>query len=89
MITCLYFLFFSADYPALVVKASGLAAGKGVVVATSQDEACDAVKCILGDKKFGKAGDTVIVEKLLQGEEVSVSSLGNMLTLLNKSNEVC
>ena len=65
-------VFYSADYPALVVKASGLAAGKGVVVATSQEEACDAVKCILGEKKYGKAGDTVIVEELLQGEEVSV-----------------
>ena len=65
-------VFYSADYPALVVKASGLAAGKGVVVATNQEEACDAVKCILGEKKYGKAGDTVIVEELLQGEEVSV-----------------
>ena len=72
--------FYSADYPALVVKASGLAAGKGVVVATNQEEACDAVKCILGDKKYGKAGDTVIVEELLQGEEVSVSSFPTFWT---------
>ena len=58
------------------MKASGLAAGKGVVVATNQEEACQAVRCILGEKKFGKAGETVVVEELLQGEEVSVSVEG-------------
>ncbi|GAB1600532.1 trifunctional purine biosynthetic protein adenosine-3-like [Argonauta hians] len=61
----------NASYKALVVKASGLAAGKGVVVAGSVEEACQSVKDILEDKIFGAAGDTVIVEELLEGEEVS------------------
>lgn len=56
----------------MVIKASGLAAGKGVIVAKNQDEACLAVDEILGDKKFGSAGDVVVVEELLEGEEVSL-----------------
>ena len=56
----------------MVVKASGLAAGKGVFVAANNGEACEAVVTILTDKKFGAAGDKVVVEELLEGEEISV-----------------
>ncbi|XP_063954350.1 trifunctional purine biosynthetic protein adenosine-3-like [Lytechinus pictus] len=62
----------TAPYKALVVKANGLAAGKGVVVASSTEEACDAVRNIIKDKLFGAAGESVIIEELLEGEEVSV-----------------
>ncbi|RUS88726.1 hypothetical protein EGW08_003541, partial [Elysia chlorotica] len=61
-----------ADHKALVVKASGLAAGKGVVVAASAEEACQAVKTMMTEKAFGAAGDTVVVEELLEGPEVSI-----------------
>ncbi|KAF1371614.1 hypothetical protein PFLUV_G00270210 [Perca fluviatilis] len=61
----------TADFPALVVKASGLAAGKGVIVAPDQDEACQAVMDIMQERTFGTAGETVVVEELLEGEEVS------------------
>lgn len=55
----------------IVVKASGLAAGKGVIVATTLDEAHSAVDQILVDHRFGNAGAEVIIEAFLQGIEVS------------------
>ncbi|CAD6235185.1 GSCOCG00007850001-RA-CDS [Cotesia congregata] len=62
----------NAPFRALVIKATGLAAGKGVVVAASEDEACLAIDEMLVDKKFGAAGETIVVEELLEGEEVSM-----------------
>ncbi len=55
----------------LVVKADGLAAGKGVVVCQSVEQAEDALRLIMLDQKFGAAGDRVIVEDCLVGEEAS------------------
>ncbi|HWR90641.1 MAG TPA: phosphoribosylamine--glycine ligase [Dissulfurispiraceae bacterium] len=55
----------------IVVKAEGLAAGKGVFVASSVDEALNALKLIIKDRVFGDAGNRVVVEECLQGEEAS------------------
>ncbi len=55
----------------IVVKADGLAAGKGVIVAETVEEATDALKMIMKDKAFGEAGSRVIVEQCLRGEEAS------------------
>jgi len=55
----------------IVVKADGLAAGKGVVVATSVQEATDAIDAMLTQNKFGEAGARVVVEEFLEGEEAS------------------
>lgn len=55
----------------LVVKASGLAAGKGVIVPKNKDEAKQAVREIMVDKVFGEAGNQVVLEELLVGPEVS------------------
>lgn len=55
----------------LVVKADGLAAGKGVVICKTEEEALDAIKLIMEKKAFGKAGDRLIIEDFLKGEEAS------------------
>lgn len=64
------------------MKATGLAAGKGVVVAANVDEACEAVDSILGQKKYGAAGATVVVEELLEGEEISLLAFTDGKTVL-------
>ncbi|KAH0952589.1 hypothetical protein HN011_004593 [Eciton burchellii] len=73
----------TASFKALVVKAAGLAAGKGVFVAKNQQEACHAIDEILIDKKFGVAGKIVIVEELLEGEEVSVLAFTDGKTIVS------
>lgn len=55
----------------IVIKADGLAAGKGVFVANTMDEAIDALKIIMKDREFGDAGNRVVVEGCLKGEEAS------------------
>lgn len=56
----------------IVVKASGLALGKGVLICQTIDEAKDAVKSIMLDKQFGDAGKEIVIEEFLTGREVSV-----------------
>ena len=58
-------------YPT-VVKADGLALGKGVIIAQDEDEAVDAVRVIMEDKIFGESGSKLVVEEFLTGPEVSV-----------------
>ncbi|HYL88510.1 MAG TPA: phosphoribosylamine--glycine ligase [Burkholderiales bacterium] len=55
----------------IVVKADGLAAGKGVVVAQSKEEANAAIDAMLGERRFGPAGARVVIEEFLAGEEAS------------------
>ncbi|MCL4537555.1 MAG: phosphoribosylamine--glycine ligase [Nitrospirae bacterium] len=55
----------------IVIKADGLAAGKGVIVASTVDEATDALRLIMKDRAFGDAGNRAIVEECLKGEEAS------------------
>ncbi len=56
----------------VVVKASGLAAGKGVIVCDTREEAGDAIHMIMSDKAFGDAGDIIVIEERLSGREMSV-----------------
>ena len=59
----------------IVVKADGLAAGKGVVVAMTLDEAFEAIDSMLVEGLFGSAGSRVIIEEFLEGEEASFFAL--------------
>ena len=64
--------YIKAEGAPIVIKADGLAAGKGVIVAMTMDEALGAIDEIMGDGAFGSAGARVVVEEFMAGEEVSV-----------------
>ena len=66
----------------IVLKADGLAAGKGVFVAASVDEAMDALKQIMKDRVFGEAGDRVLIEDCLRGEEASFMAFTDGKTIV-------
>ncbi len=65
-----------APYP-LVIKADGLAAGKGVVICQDHEEALSCIRSMMLDKNFGHAGETVVIEEFLQGFEASILSIYN------------
>ncbi len=70
----------------IVIKVDGLAAGKGVIIPTSLEEAYQTLDSMLLDKSFGTAGDNVVVEEFLEGEEVSVFAISdgnNYITLIS------
>ena len=71
----------TCDFDGIVVKASGLAAGKGVIVASTKDEAKEAIKIIMAMKQFGDAGQTVVIEEKLIGEEISVFAFSDGETI--------
>ncbi len=69
------------DFP-VVIKAEGLAGGKGVVIATNVEEAEEAVSTIMEDRIFGDAGERIVVEDFLTGEEVSFLGLTDGETIV-------
>ncbi len=73
----------------VVVKADGLAAGKGVVIAQTRDEAAAAIRAMLVDNAFGAAGAEVLLEEFLEGEEASILALvdGEHIALLPASQD--
>lgn len=66
----------------VVVKADGLAAGKGVIVCDTRDEALDAVRRIADDKEFGTAGNQLVIEERLHGQEASILAITDGQTIL-------
>ncbi|KAJ4302774.1 Bifunctional purine biosynthetic protein ADE1 [Kalmusia sp. IMI 367209] len=65
----------------VVIKASGLAAGKGVIIPQTKDEAHAALKEIMLDREFGTAGDEVVIEEFLEGDELSILSFSDGTTI--------
>lgn len=66
----------------IVIKADGLALGKGVLICNTFDEANEALKQIMVDKKFGSAGNMVVIEEFLKGQEISVLSFCDGKTVI-------
>lgn len=58
-----------------VIKASGLAAGKGVLIPADNDEAIAALKSVMVDREFGDAGDEVVIEECLTGPEIRLAQI--------------
>ncbi|EHL01674.1 putative Bifunctional purine biosynthetic protein ADE1 [Glarea lozoyensis 74030] len=65
----------------VVLKASGLAAGKGVLIPTTKEEAHKALKEIMVDREFGEAGDEVVIEEFLEGDELSILTFSDGYTI--------
>ncbi len=66
----------------IVVKADGLALGKGVVVASSTEEAEEAVRSMMGDRKFGDSGSRIVIEECMTGPEVTVLAFTDGKTIV-------
>lgn len=77
-----------SKYP-IVVKADGLALGKGALICNTKEEAEDAVKTLMLDKQFGDAGATIVVEEFLIGREVSVLSFvdGHTIKIMTSAQD--
>ncbi|KAI9746423.1 MAG: Bifunctional purine biosynthetic protein ade1 [Claussenomyces sp. TS43310] len=65
----------------IVIKASGLAAGKGVIIPDTKQEAHEALKGIMLNREFGSAGDEVVIEEFLHGDELSILSFSDGYTI--------
>ena len=65
-----------------VIKADGLALGKGVIIAATREEAMEAVRSMMADKVFGASGDHIVIEEFLEGPEVSVLSFTDGKTVV-------
>ena len=78
----------TSKYP-IVLKADGLALGKGVLICNTKEEAMDGVKELMLDKKFGNAGNTIVIEEFMTGREVSVLSFvdGNTIKTMTSAQD--
>ena len=73
----------------IVLKADGLALGKGVLICQTREEAREGVKTLMMDRKFGSAGDEIVIEEFMTGREVSVLSFvdGNVVKIMSSAQD--
>ena len=73
----------------IVLKADGLALGKGVLICETREEAVEGVKTLMTDKKFGDAGNEIVIEEFMTGREVSVLSFvdGNIVKIMSSAQD--
>ena len=78
----------NAEYP-IVLKADGLALGKGVLICQTKEEAMEGVNELMLDKKFGSAGNTIVIEEFMTGREVSVLSFvdGSTIKIMSSAQD--
>ena len=78
----------TAELP-IVLKADGLALGKGVLICNTREEAMEGVKTLMLDKQFGSAGDRIVIEEFMTGREVSVLSFvdGNTIKIMSSAQD--
>ena len=78
----------TAEYPT-VLKADGLALGKGVLICNTKEEAKEGVKTLMLDKQFGSAGDRIVIEEFMTGREVSVLSFvdGDTIKIMTSAQD--
>lgn len=78
----------TSQYP-IVLKADGLALGKGVLICNTKEEALAGVNELMLDKKFGSAGNTIVIEEFMTGREVSVLSFvdGNTIKIMSSAQD--
>lgn len=78
----------TSKYP-IVLKADGLALGKGVLICMNKEEAKAGVKTLMLDKQFGSAGNTIVIEEFMTGREVSVISFvdGNTIKIMTSAQD--
>lgn len=72
----------TVDYQ-VVLKADGIAAGKGVLIPTTKEEAQEALKIIMVEKQFGDAGNSVVIEEFLEGDEISILTISDGYSYFN------
>lgn len=73
----------TVDCTKIVLKADGLASGKGVLIPTSKEDAINGLKSLMVEKKFGESGNSILIEEFLEGQEISILTISDGYSFYN------